>query len=74
MAFVVLLGTVAVLGIHALVLGRVPGSWLQRGVRALRLWGAGGPAVPASWYLRSPSVLVVGPGLPALGYTVKPTR
>ncbi|MYR56690.1 hypothetical protein GTY54_10750 [Streptomyces sp. SID625] len=62
----------AVLGLHALLLGRVPGGRLRRGVRQPRLWGAGALLTLVSWNARSPSLLAVGVGLVALGYAAKP--
>ncbi|GHB51399.1 hypothetical protein GCM10010377_48030 [Streptomyces viridiviolaceus] len=61
----------AVIGVHALFLGRMPGQWLQQRVRQPRLWGAGAILMLISWNLRSPSLLVVGAGLVALGHAVK---
>ncbi|MFD6276007.1 hypothetical protein ACFWFI_10615 [Streptomyces sp. NPDC060209] len=66
--------TWAVIGIHALLLGRMPGRRLPRYVRQPRLWGAGALLMLASWYARSPSLLVIGIGLIALGHVAKPTR
>lgn len=62
----------AVLGVHALLLGRMPGPWLQQRVRLPRLWGAGVLLMLASWNVRSPSLLTIGIGLVALGHVVKP--
>lgn len=64
----------AVLGVHALLLGRMPGQWLPRLVRQPRLWGAGALLMLVSWNLGSPSLLVVGIGIVALGLVAKPTR
>ncbi|OIJ99731.1 hypothetical protein [Streptomyces colonosanans] len=64
----------AVLGVHALFLGRMPGQWLPRLVRHPRLWGAGALLMLVSWNSRSPSLLAVGLGLVALGLVMKPTR
>ncbi|MFH9815556.1 hypothetical protein [Streptomyces sp. NPDC017230] len=64
----------AVLGVHALLLGRMPGQWLPRLVRQPRLWGAGALLMLVSWNLGSPSLLVVGIGIVALGHVTKPTR
>ena len=64
----------AVLGVHALLLGRMPGHWLQQRVRQPRLWGAGALLMLVSWNVHSPSLLTVGIGLVALGHVVKPTR
>ena len=63
--------TGAVLGIHALFLGRVPGRWLQRHVRRPRVWGAGALLLVwgAFW---SPSAAVIGVGLVAIGYVRTP--
>lgn len=61
----------AVLGLHALFLGRLPGRWLERRVRQPRLWGAGALLVACSGF-EYPSLLVVGIGLIALGHVVKP--
>lgn len=62
----------AVIGAHALLLGRMPGRRLQQRVRQPRLWGAGALLMLASWDLRSPPLLVVSIGLVALGYVKKP--
>ncbi|MEW2292036.1 hypothetical protein ABZ719_04910 [Streptomyces sp. NPDC006743] len=62
----------AVLGVHALLLGRMPGRWPPRLVRQPRLWGAGALLVLVSWDARSLSLLAVGVGLIALGHVVKP--
>lgn len=64
----------AVLGVHALLLGRIPSRKLQRRVRQPRLWGAGILLTLASGNFRSPSLLAIGIGLIALGYAVKPMR
>ncbi|MEU3840804.1 hypothetical protein AB0E88_12320 [Streptomyces sp. NPDC028635] len=64
----------AVLGVHALLLGRMPGGRLPRLVRQPRLWGAGALLMLASWNVRSPSLLVIGVGLVALGHVMKPAR
>ncbi|MBK3580403.1 hypothetical protein JHN63_42790 [Streptomyces sp. MBT65] len=64
----------AVLGIHALLLGRVPGRWLQRRVRQPRLWGAGVLVMLASLNRQSVSLLAIGIGLVALGHVAKPMR
>jgi hypothetical protein len=64
----------AVLGAHALLLGRMPGHWLQQRVRQPRLWGAGALLMLASWNVHSLSLLAIGVGLVALGHVVKPTR
>jgi hypothetical protein len=64
----------AVLGIHALLLGRMPGRWLQKRVRQPRLWGAGALLMLVSGNSQSVSLLVIGIGLVALGHVVKPTR
>ncbi|MYV62285.1 hypothetical protein GTW37_25940 [Streptomyces sp. SID4931] len=64
----------AVLGVHGLLLGRMPGRWFQQRVRQPRLWGAGALLMLVSWNVDSPSLLVVGIGLVVLGHVVKPTR
>ncbi|MFE4689374.1 hypothetical protein ACFRH6_04870 [Streptomyces sp. NPDC056749] len=63
----------AVLGIHALLLGRMPGRWLDRVVRQPRIWGAGALLMLLSLDMGSPSLLVIGVGLVALGHVAKPT-
>lgn len=72
----ILVGTLwlacAVLGLHGLLLGRMPGRWLQRHVRQPRLWGAGALLVACSGF-DHPSLSAVGIGLIALGHVVKPT-
>lgn len=76
MGFVLITLTLAwtVIGVHALLLGRMPGRWLQRYVRQPRLWGAGALLMVLSWSTHSPSLLAIGVGLVALGHVVKPTR
>ena len=64
----------AVLGVHALLLGRMPGRWLPQLVRQPRLWGAGALLMLVSWNVRSLSLLAVGVGLVALGHVMKPAR
>lgn len=64
----------AVIGVHALLLGRMPGRWLQQRVRQPRFWGAGAILILISWNLRSSALLVVGVGLIAIGHAVKPPR
>jgi hypothetical protein len=64
----------AVLGVHGLLLGRMPGYWLQQRVRQPRLWGAGALLMLVSWNVNSPSLLAVGIGLVVLGHVVKPTQ
>ncbi|MFD7874640.1 hypothetical protein ACFV5G_11105 [Streptomyces sp. NPDC059766] len=61
-----------VLGIHALLLGRLPGRHLARWVRHPRLWGAGAVLVVCLGF-GSASLFVIGLGLIALGHTVKPS-
>ena len=61
----------AVLGVHGLLLGRMPGKWLRRRVRHPRLWGAGASLVACGGF-SYPSLVVVGIGLIALGHVVKP--
>ena len=61
-----------VLGLHGLLLGRMPDGWLQRHVRQPRLWGAGALLVACGGFER-PSLTAVGIGLVALGHVVKPT-
>ncbi|MFF4758847.1 hypothetical protein [Streptomyces sp. NPDC001292] len=64
----------AVVGAHALLLGRMPGQWLQQRVRQPRLWGAGALLMLISWNLHSLSLLAVGIGLVALGHVLKPMQ
>jgi hypothetical protein len=64
----------AVIGVHALLLGRMPGQWLQQRVRQPRLWGAGALLILISWNFHSLSLLAVGIGLVALGHVLKPMR
>ncbi|MDX3458016.1 hypothetical protein PV396_39765 [Streptomyces sp. ME02-8801-2C] len=61
-----------VVGVHALLLGRVPGKRLPWRVRQPRLWGAG--ALLMLFNGGSPSLFAVGVGLVALGYAVKSQR
>ncbi|MFI1354798.1 hypothetical protein ACH4TV_14650 [Streptomyces sp. NPDC020898] len=58
-----------VVGVHALLLGRMPGKRLPRLVRQPRLWGAGALLVLAS--AGSPSLFAVAVGLMALGHVMK---
>lgn len=64
----------AVVGEHALLLGRMPGRWLQQRVRQPRLWGAGAMLMLQSWNFHSLSLLAVGIGLVALGHVLKPMQ
>ncbi|WJV47524.1 hypothetical protein [Streptomyces flavofungini] len=61
----------AVLGIHGLALGRLPGMWLQRHVKQPRVWGAGALllVVGAFW---SATIAVIGIGLLAIGHVRTP--
>ncbi len=61
----------AVLGVHGLLLGRLPGGWLRRHVRQPRLWGAGALLV-ACGGAAHPTLVVIGIGLIALGHVVRP--
>jgi hypothetical protein len=63
--------TGAVLGIHALILGRVPGRWLQRHVMRPRVWGAGALLLVGGAFW-SPTVAVIGVGLVAIGHVRAP--
>lgn len=62
-----------VLGIHGLLLGRMPGRWLQRSVRRPRVWGTGALLAAFSGF-DYPTVTVIGVGLVALGHVMKPGR
>ncbi len=62
----------SVLGIHGLLLGRMPGRWLQRHVRQPRVWGAGGLSVAVGG-LSHPTITVIGVGLIALGHVMEPS-
>ncbi|MGP3753117.1 hypothetical protein B046DRAFT_06947 [Streptomyces sp. LamerLS-316] len=64
----------AVLGVHALLLGRLPGHRLPRLVRQPRVWGAGALLMVVSWNQGSPTLLAIGIGLVALGHVMKPAR
>ncbi|MGX1541302.1 hypothetical protein [Streptomyces adustus] len=68
----VLAVTWAVLGVHGLLLGRMPGNWLDGKVRRPRLWGGGALLMIVSLNAHSPSLFVVGIGLVLLGHVVKP--
>ncbi|MFB6989842.1 hypothetical protein ACFC0C_05700 [Streptomyces sp. NPDC056178] len=57
----------AVLGIHGLLLGRVPGRRLQRLVKRPRVWGAGALLLVVGVFW-SPTVAVIGVGLLAIGH------
>lgn len=63
--------TGTVLGIHALLLGRLPGRRLARWVRLPRLWGLGAMLVVCLGF-GSATLFVIGLGLVAVGHTVKP--
>ena len=60
-----------VLGVHGLLLGRMPGRRLRRGVRQPRVWGAGALLVAVGGF-GHPTGVVVGVGLVALGCVRKP--
>ncbi|MEV5082924.1 hypothetical protein ACIQFZ_14525 [Streptomyces sp. NPDC093064] len=62
------------LGVHALLLGRMPGRWLPRLVRQPRLWGVGALLMLVSWNVHSLPLLTVGVGLVVLGHVMKPAR
>ncbi|MFG2554520.1 hypothetical protein ACGFWF_31875 [Streptomyces sp. NPDC048581] len=62
----------AVLGLHGLLLGRMPGRWLRHHVRLPRLWGAGATLVACGGF-GIPSLIVVGIGAVAIAHVVKPT-
>ncbi|WP_199552732.1 hypothetical protein [Streptomyces sp. N35] len=61
----------ATLGIHGLVIGRLPGQWLQRHVKQPRAWGAGALllVVGSFW---SATLAVIGVGLLAIGHVRTP--
>lgn len=61
----------AVIGIRALLLGRMPGTWLPRHVRQPRLWGLGVVLVISCVGIHSVSLLAIGIGLVVLGHVVK---
>ncbi|MFJ7056398.1 hypothetical protein ACIQVA_01370 [Streptomyces microflavus] len=65
MAIVVAL---CVAGIHAVLLGRVPGRWLRYRVQRPRAWGAGAILLALAWPSGSLYACVVGIGLMAIGY------
>ncbi|WP_202469244.1 hypothetical protein [Streptomyces sp. SID2888] len=71
LAPVTLAVVLAVLGVHALLLGRMPGRWLSRLVRQPRQWGAGALLMLMSGSVDSRPLLVVGVGLVALGLVMK---
>lgn len=64
----------AATGVGALLLGRMPGQWLQRRVRQPRLWGAGAVLMVTGFSLNSLPPAVVGAGLVVLGHVVKSPR
>jgi hypothetical protein len=69
-AFVVMVGlwlTCAVLGIHGLLLGRMPGRFLPRHVKRPRVWGAGALLVAIGGFT-FPTLAVVGLGLVVIGH------
>ena len=66
----VVLGTI--IGMYALVLGRVPGRWLQGNVENPRVWGVGALLLVAGVFF-SRTVALIGAGLITLGYVKKPT-
>ncbi|MET9903452.1 hypothetical protein [Streptomyces sp. NPDC006446] len=71
-AGIVLLVLGVITGMYALVLGRVPGRWLQRNVENPRIWGAGVLLLVAAVF-SSRTVALIGAGLITLGYVKKPT-
>lgn len=64
--------TGAVLGIHALILGRVPGRRLQRHVKRPRVCVWAGALLLVWGAFWSPSAAVIGVGLVAIGYVRTP--
>ncbi|MET9896910.1 hypothetical protein ABZZ47_43450 [Streptomyces sp. NPDC006465] len=60
------------IGMYALILGRVPGRWLQRNVEHPRIWGAGALFLAAGVSYSS-TVAIIGAGLITLGYLNTPT-
>lgn len=60
--------TLAALGIHAVLLGRLPRNRLRRGVERPRVWGAGAISLALTVYTHSLTTLAVGVGLMAIGY------
>ncbi len=63
-----------VAGIHAVLVGRVPGRLLRYRVQRPRVWGAGTILLALTWSLGSLSVGVVGIGLMAIGYVPEAKR
>ncbi|MFG2449247.1 hypothetical protein ACGFSG_07715 [Streptomyces sp. NPDC048512] len=63
---------VTVLGIHALLLGRMPGPQPARWIHRPRLWGVGVLLVVCSARFGGATALVIGIGLVTLGHVVKP--
>ncbi|AGK76963.1 hypothetical protein GCM10010298_06100 [Streptomyces microflavus] len=66
--------SLCVAGIHAVLLGRVPGRWLRYRVQRPRMWGAGVILVALTWPLDSLYACVVGVGLVAIGYVPEGER
>jgi hypothetical protein len=60
----------AVLGLHGLLLGRIPGRLLQRHVRRPRVWGTGALLLAVGGF-SSPAIAVIGVGLIAIGHVMK---
>lgn len=71
LVMLVLFVGLASLGLHGLLLGRMPGAWLRRWVHHPRIWGAGAVLVAVSWSAHSPSLLVIGIGLVAVGHVAE---
>lgn len=65
--------TGTVLGMHGLLLGRLPGRRLAVWGRQPRLWGVGAVLVACLGF-GSATLFVIGLGLVALGHTVRSSR
>ncbi|MFJ2563948.1 hypothetical protein ACIQ8G_15675 [Streptomyces sp. NPDC094154] len=59
-----------VLGVQAVLFGRISGRWLRWRVREPRLWGAGVLLLIVGWFAAA-EIAVLGAGLVALAYAVK---
>ncbi|MFJ8798799.1 hypothetical protein [Streptomyces sp. NPDC102487] len=63
---------VTMLGIHAVLLGRMPGPRLAGWIRRPRLWGVGVLLMVCSARFGGATALVIGLGLVTLGHVAKP--
>ncbi|WP_353946873.1 hypothetical protein ABII15_38125 [Streptomyces sp. HUAS MG91] len=64
---------VAVFTIHALIYDRMPTRWAPKLVRAPRIWAIGVTCAACGGATDTPTIVVVGLGIMAIGHLTKPT-